>query len=320
MGLRAAAWDNGATLPLARYKRHRNSAIYCVSARAWLCSALPMLAHATNLAVSLFPTPCRYVLRKSVILGRASRRWMELFKRIGVTAPHHVGLRAGGIDIHLGSDPAIARRHAELFWDSAACAFFVRRLSRRHPISVDGTEVSFGEGERLQLECGALLQMGHCCFTFLLPRTVSQDGPGHLTSADGQQRGRDQVNVGATDSLELQVGRTASETTLLGVVAEKSGKPSVSQAQPEPEVPELSLEELAMYDAAMRARTDARKQSKAWAKECPEKQAQVEATHSSGDAGVTLVDVVTPAPAVPSAVGPIICGGRKTPSPPPEAQ
>ena len=243
---------------------------------------------------------------------------MEIFKRIGVTAPHDVGLRAGSIDIHLGNDPTIARRHAELFWDSTACAFFVRRLSRRHPISVNGTQVNYGECERLEVKCGALLQMGHCCFTFLLPRSTDQGRQGQLTGANEQQIAFNHVQVGATDSLELQVGYTASETTVPGGVEDKSGKLPVSQAQSEPKVPELSHEELAMYDAAMRARTQARKQSKASAKERSEERAQGLATNSSADADAAFVNAF--APVVPSAVGPIICGSRKTPSPPSTAK
>ena len=243
---------------------------------------------------------------------------MEIFKRIGVTAPHDVGLRAGSIDIHLGNDPAIARRHAELFWDSTACAFFVRRLSRRHPISVDGTQVNYGDRERLEVKCGALLQMGHCCFTFLLPRTTEQHRQGQLTDANEQQKSLNNVRVGATDSLELQIGCTASETTVPAGAEDKAGKVPVSQAQSEPKVPELSPEELAMYDAAMRVRTQARKQSQAWAKERSQEQAQGLATNSSADADAAFVNTV--APVVPSAVGPIICGSRNPPSPPSTAK
>ena len=111
--------------------------------------------------------PCRFVLRKRIVLGRASRRWRQLFSHAGLAPEDFVGMRAGVVDIHLSDDPAIARRHAVVMWNEQHRAFFIRRLSEERSIFIDGIELPYDSaGLGCPLRSGALVQIGHCCFVF----------------------------------------------------------------------------------------------------------------------------------------------------------
>lgn len=111
-----------------------------------------------------------FVLRKRIVLGRASRRWRQLFSHAGLAPEDFVGMRAGVVDIHLSDDPAIARRHAVVMWNEQHRAFFIRRLSEERSIFIDGIELPYDSaGLGCPLRSGALVQIGHCCFVFLLP-------------------------------------------------------------------------------------------------------------------------------------------------------
>lgn len=133
------------------------------------------------------------MMESYVVLGRLSSWWLNFYQNLGLTAA--AGLGGGGVDCHVGSDAAIASKHALIAWDSSRKSFTIECLSDRAPISVNGREVDF-ESAPVALESRNLVQIGSCTFYFLLPK-VSSDN-------DEQWRARRQDQQETLPRSELQ--------------------------------------------------------------------------------------------------------------------